>query len=140
MNEKRSGRILGIDYGAVRIGLAMSDEIGMLATPLETVASSAALKRIQEIVAQYGIQKIVLGMPRNMDGTYGFKAEEVRKFATLLQTKLSIEICFWDERLTTRGVERMLIEADVSRKKRKEVIDQLAAQQILQSFLDAQMH
>ncbi len=131
-------RTLGIDYGSVRVGLALSDEIGMLAMPLETVENARAFERILEVVAEKQVESIVVGMPRNMDGSYGPKAEEVRKFAERLKATVAIEIHFWDERLTTKSVERMLIEADVSRKRRKEVIDKLAAQQILQGYLDAQ--
>lgn len=131
-------RTLGIDHGSVRVGLALSDELGMLATPLETVEAPRALKRIRELIAEKRITRVVVGLPRNMDGSYGPKAEEVRRFADSLKTALSIEVHLWDERLTTLGVERMLIEADVSRKRRKEVVDKLAAQQILQGWLDAQ--
>jgi putative holliday junction resolvase len=131
-------RILGIDYGSVRIGLALSDELGMLATPFETIDAYKALDRIKQIVLEKQIQTVVLGMPRNMDGSYGPKADEVRKFAEVLKQNLSIQVHFWDERLTTKAVERMLIEADTSRKNRKKVIDKLAAQMILQGYLDAQ--
>lgn len=130
-------RVLGIDYGTVRVGLALSDELGMLAMPLEVVPAQKAMVRIKEVVAEKQAKLIVLGMPRNMDGSYGFKAEEVKKFSTELSKHISIPIKFWDERLTTQGVEKMLIQAEVSRKRRKEVIDQLAAQQILQGYLDS---
>lgn len=131
-------RILGIDYGAVRVGLALSDDLGILAMPLETVEGPKVMNRICQIILDRKIEFVVIGMPRNMDGSYGPKAEEVRRFSDTLKKKLPVEIRLWDERLTTQSMERMLIEADVSRKKRKEVIDQLAAQQILQSYLDAQ--
>jgi putative holliday junction resolvase len=133
-------RVLGVDYGTVRVGLALSDELGMLATPLEVVPAPKAFSRIKEIVTEKQAGLIIMGMPRNMDGSYGFKAEEVKKFAESLGKQLSIPIKFWDERLTTQGVEKMLIQAEVSRKRRKEVIDQLAAQQILQSYLDSQVN
>lgn len=129
--------VLGIDHGSVRVGLAISDELGIFAMPLEVVPLASALTRIAELVQQRKIGMIVLGMPRNMDGSYGPKTEEVRRFAEKLKTKVSIEIRFWDERLTTLGAERALREADVSSKKRKEVIDQLAAQQILEGFLES---
>jgi putative holliday junction resolvase len=131
-------RTLGVDHGTVRVGLALSDELGMLATPLETVENPKTLARIQALITEKNISKIVVGLPRNMDGSYGPKAEEVRKFAEHLKQKVNLPVVLWDERLTTRSVERMLIEADVSRQKRKDVIDKLAAQQILQSYLDSQ--
>jgi len=133
-------RAIGIDYGSVRVGLAGSDDLGMIATPLETVANKNAIQRICEIIIERQVNFIIVGMPRNMDGTYGPKCDEVKAFIEQLKTKCTIPIRTWDERLTTQSVERMLIEADVSRQKRKEVIDKLAAQQILQSFLDSQPH
>ena len=131
-------RALGIDYGSVRTGIAGCDELGMFASPLETVETHKAIQRICELAQQRQVELIVVGMPRNMDGTYGPKCDEVRAFIEKLKIQCNLPIRTWDERLTTQGVERMLIDADVSRKKRKEVIDKLAAQQILQSFLDAQ--
>jgi len=131
-------RILGVDYGSVRVGLALGDESGMLATPLETVAQSRALTRICNIVSEMKIQTVVVGMPRNMNGSYGPKAEEVHQFVRSLAKIAPVEVRFWDERLTTQAVERMLVGANVSRKRRKLVVDKLAAQQILQSYLDAQ--
>ncbi len=130
-------RILGIDYGSVRVGVALSDELGMLASPLETVDYAQAIARIKEIISEKNVQKIVLGMPRNMNGSYGPQAEKVRLFAQLLAEKIAIDIQFWDERLSTQEVERMLIQANVSRQQRKKVIDKLAAQRILQNYLDA---
>lgn len=131
-------RSLGIDYGSVRTGLAISDELGMIANPLETVESSKVIDRICAVVAEKNVKMIIVGMPRNMDGTYGPKCDETKLFIQKLQEKCQVPIRTWDERLTTKSVERMLIDADVSRKKRKEVIDKLAAQQILQGFLDSQ--
>lgn len=130
-------RILGIDYGSTRVGLALSDEIGMLATPLETVEQAACLARIREVIRTKQVQRIVIGLPRNMDGSEGPATQRVREFIRALTAETGLEVIAWDERLTTRFVERMLIEADVSRKKRKTVIDKLAAQQILQAYLDA---
>lgn len=131
-------RTLGIDYGSTRVGLALSDEMGMLATPLETVEQSACLARIREVIRERRVQRIVIGLPRNMDGSEGPAAQRVREFIRSLVAETGLEVIAWDERLTTRSVERMLIDADVSRKKRKTVIDKLAAQQILQGYLDAQ--
>jgi putative Holliday junction resolvase len=131
-------RALGIDFGSERVGLALGDELGMLATPLEVVPAKEALARIVAIVAERQVDTIVLGMPRNMNGTYGPAAEAVRRFGETLAARVPARVEFWDERLTTRFVERMMIEADLSRKRRREVVDKLAAQQILQCWLDAQ--
>ncbi len=133
-----SKRLLGVDYGSVRVGLALSDELGMMAIPLTTVENAKAIEHIHSLVQEKNIQQIIVGMPRNMDGSYGPKAEEVRRFVQKLNQKKSLDIKLWDERLTTKSVERMLIQADVSRQKRKKVMDQLAAQQILQSYMDSQ--
>jgi len=130
-------RIMGVDYGKKRVGLALSDETGMLAMPLETVETGKAFQRIREITAEKGVGKIVVGMPRNMDGSDGPQVEAVRQFIQSLGRQATFEIKTWDERWTTRMVERSLIEANVSRQKRKKVIDQLAARQILQEYLDA---
>lgn len=131
-------RTLGVDFGSERVGLALSDEIGMLATPLEVVPAKVALARIVEVVADRQVGTVVLGLPRNMDGSYGPSAEAVRRFGETLAARMPARLEYWDERLTTRSVERMLLEADLSRKRRREVVDKLAAQQILQSWLDAQ--
>lgn len=129
--------LLGIDHGSVRVGLAVSDETDTFALPLETVPLAAAITRIREIAAEKNVSALILGMPRNMDGSYGPKAEEVRRFAERLKKETGLEVRFWDERLTTRAAERLLLERDVSRKRRKELVDKLAAHQILQNHLDA---
>jgi putative Holliday junction resolvase len=131
-------RTLGVDLGTERVGLALDDGLGMLATPLETVPARDALARITALVAERGVGTIVLGLPRNMDGTYGPAAEAARRFGETLAARTPARVEMWDERLTTRSVERMLLEANLSRKRRREVVDKLAAQQILQSWLDAQ--
>lgn len=134
-------RALGIDHGDARIGLAVSDELGMLAHPLETihlreVADSVA--RIAEIVARDKIGQIVLGMPRNMDGTYGPASEKVRAFAEKLKAATPCPVKLWDERLTSVAAQRSLHEAGRTVKNSREIIDQVAAQMILQGWLDAQ--
>jgi putative holliday junction resolvase len=136
MNEGM--RALGVDYGTVRVGLAISDELGIISMPLETVPQERAVERIIQVIEEKKVGIVILGLPKNMDGTLGPKAQEVQKFAASLSEKITVPIKLWDERLTTRGVERMLIEADVSRQNRKKVIDKLAAQQILQGYLDSQ--
>ena len=130
--------LLGIDHGSVRVGLAVSDESDTFALPLETVPLASAITRIREIAAEKNVRVLILGMPRNMDGSYGPKSEEVRRFAERLKKETQLEVRFWDERLTTRAAERVLREREVSHKRRKELVDQLAAHQILQNYLDAQ--
>ena len=130
---------LGIDLGSVRIGIAISDELGMIASPLKVIQVSedeADITEIASIVESLDVKEIVMGLPRNMNGTYGPAADRVREFASKLEEKLDVPITLWDERLTTSQASRILIEADVSRKKRKQVVDKSAAALILQGYLD----
>jgi len=132
-------RILGIDMGDARIGLALSDELGMLAHPLETVtvkehADPAAY--IAKIVEREKIETVVLGMPRNMNGTYGPAAEKAKAFAEQLKAKTGFAVKFWDERLTTVAAQKSLHESGRNVKQGRAVIDQVAAQMILQGYLD----
>lgn len=132
-------RILGLDYGTKRIGLALSDELGIIAMPLGVVDAGnpeKAVLAIKETCREKEVAKIILGLPLNMDGTTGFAANDVTKFADVLRAATGLDVETWDERLTTAIVERMLIQADTRRDKRKNVRDQLAAQVILQSYLD----
>lgn len=134
-------RALGIDHGDARIGLAVSDELGMLAHPLETIhlrEVADPVARIAEIVARDKIGQIVLGMPRNMDGSYGSASEKVRAFAEKLKAATPCPVKLWDERLTSVAAQRSLHEAGRTVKNSREVIDQVAAQMILQGWLDAQ--
>jgi putative Holliday junction resolvase len=134
-------RILGIDYGQKRIGVAISDEMGIVATPLGNVEENgvnAAVAAIAKMVSERAVGKIVVGLPRNMDGSLGAKAQETQAFVEKLKARVKIPIQTWDERLTTKAAERVLIKANVSRKKRREVVDKMAAQMILQSYLDSQ--
>jgi putative Holliday junction resolvase len=134
------GRVLGIDHGDVRIGIAMSDETAFLASPLTTVQNSkSAADEIAALAAEHGVEKIVIGLPRNMDGSYGPATEKVRAFAEVLKTKTSVPIFEWDERLSTVSAHNALREAGLDGKKRKGVVDKVAAQIILQNFLDAEM-
>ena len=134
-------RALGIDHGEARIGLAISDDLGMLAHPLETIHIKTVpdpLARIAEIVTRDQIGMIVLGLPRNMNGTYGPASEKVKEFAEKLRAKVPCEIKLWDERLTSVAAQRSLHEAGRNVKNSREVIDQVAAQLILQGWLDSQ--
>lgn len=134
-------KILGIDHGEARIGLALSDDLGMLAHPLETIdgrAKPAAIHRqIAALVDDKKIDRIIIGLPRNMNGTYGPAAEKVREFAEKLKTTLSVPIQLWDERMTTQQAQRSLHEAGRNVKNSRKVIDQVAAVIILQSYLDS---
>lgn len=138
-----SGRILAIDYGQARIGLAWSDRMQMLASPLKTVEvrgkPDVVAKRIAEEIEALGepLAKVVVGLPLNMGGDEGAMATEVRAFIAALEELLDTEIQAWDERLTSKQVERDLASRSVSRKKRTKVVDQAAAMLILQSYLDA---
>jgi len=134
-------RILGIDTGDARFGLALSDELGMLAHPLETLnvkehADLAA--HIAGIIAREKVEVVVIGMPRNMNGTYGPASEKVKAFAEKLKEKSPCTIKFWDERLTTVAAQKSLHESGRNVKQGRAVIDQVAAQMILQGFLDSQ--
>ncbi|ARX68229.1 MULTISPECIES: Holliday junction resolvase RuvX [Bacillus] len=134
-------RILGLDVGTKTVGVAISDEMGWTAQGLETIKINEerghfGFDRISELVKQYNVDKIVVGLPKNMNGTIGPRGEACQQFAENLRELLQLEVVMWDERLSTMAAERLLISADVSRKKRKQVIDKMAAVVILQGFLD----
>jgi putative Holliday junction resolvase len=134
-------RALGIDLGEARIGLAISDELGMLAHPLETVhvkETPDSVGRVAQIVERDGIGVIILGLPRNMNGTYGPAAEKARAFAEQLRARVPCEVKLWDERLTSVAAQRSLHEVGRNVKNSRAVIDQVAAQMILQGWLDSQ--
>ncbi len=135
-------RILGIDYGRVRIGLAMSDPDGIIASPLPVCLRTdigSDVDYIVELVRANGIERIVIGLPLNMDGSAGEMVDEVAVFADRLRVQVQFPVVTFDERLTTAEAERVLIQANLSRKKRKGVRDSLAAVLILQGYLD-QLH
>lgn len=135
-------RALGIDLGEARIGLAIADDLGMMAHPLETVVVKQVpnpVEHIAKVVERDRIGTIVLGMPRNMDGTYGPAAEKTRAFAEKLRARLpEITVKLWDERLTSVAAQKALHEAGKNVKQGRAVIDQVAAQMILQGWLDSQ--
>jgi len=132
-------RILGIDHGDVRIGIAMSDETAFLASPLTTVQNGkSAIGEIIALVVEHRVETIVIGLPRNMNGTYGPATEKVRAFAEKLSEKTDVPIVEWDERLSTVSAHNDLREAGLDGRKRKGVVDMAAAQIILQNYLDAQ--
>ena len=131
---------LGIDLGEARIGVAISDDLGMMAHPVETIVvkEREPVARIAEIVARDKIGMIVLGLPRNMDGTYGPASEKARAFAEKLRAAISCEVKLWDERLTSVAAQKSLHAAGRNVKQSRAVIDQVAAQMILQGWLDSQ--
>ncbi|WP_458464485.1 Holliday junction resolvase RuvX [Paenibacillus sp.] len=133
-------KILGLDYGDRRIGVAASDPFGWTAQGLEVLErrrDEGEFARIAELVREHEISEIVVGLPKNMNGTVGPRGEICIAFAERLRDELNLPVHLWDERLTTMAAERTLIEADVSRKKRKQVVDKMAASLILQNYLDA---
>ena len=133
------GPLMGLDLGTKTIGVAVSDRLRITATALETVRRtrfSADAARLEEIIAGRDIVAIVLGLPRNMDGSEGPRCQSTRAFARNLAARIAQPIAFWDERLSTVAAERALLEADSSRKRRSEVIDKVAAAYILQGALD----
>ena len=135
--------LAGLDYGDKTIGVAVSDGLRQVATPLETIRRrkfTLDAARLAEIVAARGIGGLVLGLPRNMDGSEGPRCQSTRDFARNLDRQLDLPITFWDERLSTVAAERALLEADTSRARRAEVIDHVAAGVILQGALDRMRH
>jgi len=132
-------RLLGLDLGTKTIGLALSDVTRSIATPYETIRRTkftADAKALAAIVAKEGVGGLVIGLPINLDGSEGPRAQSTRAFARNLAGHVDVPMAFWDERLSTAAVERHLIEADASRKRRAEVIDRMAAAYILQGALD----
>ena len=133
------GKILGLDLGTKTIGVAISDGMRYSATPLETIKRTKFTQdaeRIIALVAENQVVAILLGLPLNMDGTEGPRVQSTRAFARNLAPKVNLPIAFWDERLSTSAVTRMMIEADLRRDRRAEVVDKLAASYILQGALD----
>ena len=137
-----SGRILGLDYGTKTVGVAISDPLLLTAQELETITRNRAsalrhtLVRIKEICDEYQVEKIILGYPRNMDDSEGFRCEDTLEFKKLLEKRLTIPIELMDERLTTVYADEILAESGVAKSNRKKYIDQIAAAIILQDYLD----
>lgn len=133
-------RILALDHGTRRIGVAVSDELKMIAQPLEFIPAEPfanVIERLKEIIRTKEVELILLGMPRNMDGSYGPAALKVQEFIAVLKDKIAIPIQTWDERLTSAQAQRFLIEGNVRREQRKEKVDKTAAAILLQSYLDS---
>lgn len=134
-----TGKLLGLDLGTKTIGVAVSDSMRYSATPLETIKRTkftADAVRLDELIAANAIVGIVLGLPLNMDGSEGPRVQSTRAFARSLAQRITLPIVFWDERLSTSAVTRMMIDADLRRDRRNELVDKLAASYILQGALD----
>ena len=132
-------RIMSLDVGSRTIGIACSDALLMTAQGIETIRRTSLEKgfnRLQELIAEYEVHELVVGMPKNMNGTKGERAEKTEEFVEKMKEVIDLPVSYWDERLSTVMAERQLIAADVSRKKRKSVIDKMAAVVILQGYLD----
>lgn len=134
-------RIMGIDYGDSRTGIAVSDPMGWTAQPIETIqvknGLKAALERIKELTAKYDVGKIIIGLPKNMNGSIGFRGEKTREFIRKLESVVEAEIIIWDERLTTVSAHRTMQELGIKVSRKKSVVDQIAAVYILQGYLDS---
>ncbi len=137
-------RILGLDYGSKTVGVAVSDPLKITAQTVETIVRKEenklrkTLARIEELVKEYEVESIVLGLPKNMNNSLGDRAEKTMEFRSMVERRTGLPVVLWDERLTTVAAERTLIESSVRRENRKAYIDQIAASLILQGYLDAQ--
>ena len=131
-------RIIGIDYGDARVGIAVSDPLGITAQGVGTIKNKGTeklLSELKKVIDEYMPEKIVLGLPKNMDGSLGFRAEATKEFANALKSVYGGEIVFWDERLTTVGATRYLNETNTVKQARKNVIDTLSACLILEGYM-----
>ena len=133
-------RVLAIDHGSKRMGIALSDELKMIAQPLEYILAEpfgAFLERLGQLLRERQVELIVVGLPRNMDGSYGPAARRVQDFVAVLKENVNVPIRTWDERLTSAQAERFLKSGGVRREQRRQKVDQTAAALLLQSFLDS---
>lgn len=134
-------RIMGLDVGTKTIGVSISDELGWTAQGLDVIRRTTLqndMAQLLQLIDRYQVGQVVVGLPKNMDGSIGEMGELSQAFARSLEREAKVPVVLWDERLTTQTAERLLLSADVSRKKRKQVIDKMAAVLILQNYLDAQ--
>lgn len=136
-------RVMGLDVGSKTVGVAISDELGWTAQGIETIKIDEdqgvfRIDRLKELAEEYQVDTVVVGLPKNMNNSIGPRGEASKTYGELIQQELSLPVKYWDERLSTMAAERVLLEADVSRKKRKKVIDKMAAMMILQGYLDSQ--
>ena len=133
-------RILALDHGTVRVGVALSDELKILATPLEYIPAQPMpefLTRLRQLIEEKGVELIVVGMPRNMNGSYGPATERVKAFIEVVKTAVSVPIKTWDERLTSVQANKFLDQAEVGQRDRKGKVDKMAAAILLQCYLDS---
>ncbi len=134
-------RIMGLDLGEKTIGVAVSDPLGWTAQAVEVIRRGenigGEIRRLRELIEHYGVEMILLGLPKNMNGTLGDQGRKAVEYAGLIREELGLPVEMWDERLSTVSAERILLEADMSRAKRKKNIDKMAAAVILQGYLDA---
>lgn len=133
-------RVLALDIGDKRIGVAVSDELGSTAHGIKTMERGGVyrdINGIETLMKEYSVGRLVVGLPKNMDGTIGPQGEKVLRFVDKLAKRIDIPVALWDERLTSLSAERVLVQADLSRQKRKKVIDKVAATLILQNYLDS---
>ena len=136
-------RIMGLDYGSKTVGVAISDPLGITAQGIETITRKDENKlrktcaRIEALIEEYQVEKIVIGLPKHMNNDIGIRAEKSMEFAEMLKRRTGLEVQMWDERLTTMEAERTLIESNIRREKKKKYIDKIAAVFILQGYLDS---
>lgn len=133
-------RVMGLDVGDRTIGIAICDPLGYTAQGITTIRRKTEEKdllELEKICNEYKVEEIVCGLPKNMNGTIGPQSEKVIAFAMVIQEKLNLKLTYWDERLTTVAANRAMIEGDLSRKKRKGIVDKIAAIYILQGYLDS---
>ena len=136
-------RIIGLDFGSKTVGVAMSDELLITAQGVEIVRRKSpgklrqTLARIEEIITEYGAEKIVLGYPKNMNNTEGERCEKTMEFKEMLERRTSLPVILWDERLTTVAADQVMMESGIRREDRKKYVDRIAAEFILQGYLDS---
>lgn len=139
-------RILGLDYGSKTVGVAVSDNLLITAQGVEIIRRKSSSKlrqtlaRIEELVTEYGVDKIVLGFPKNMNNTEGERCEKTKEFKEMLEKRTGLEVILWDERLTTVSADHSMMEMGIRRENRKEYVDEIAAIFILQGYLDYLTH
>ena len=132
-------RILALDYGSKRIGIALSDDLGITARGLTTINRKGRVQDIEKVsrlVEEYGVEEVVIGYPLRLDGTEGIQCEKVSRYTEILRSHLSVPVIKWDESLSTKEAEAILIESDIKPRKRRKMVDKVAAAIILQGYLD----
>lgn len=136
-------RIMGLDYGAKTVGVAISDELLLTAQPVETITRTResklrqTLSRIETLMEEYQVEKVVIGLPKKLNNEEGDRCEKTREFAKMLEQRTGLEVVFWDERLTTVAADAVLAEAGVAKQNRKDYIDKVAASLILKGYLES---